>query len=262
MEEERVINLKAGGSAHNIREGHEVLKEDSVLMKWNTFGGESSAPSKSYMPMTSSDDTKQGNPAIAPKIAVEEKSENEDVMKKLSDDKNSESESESESVSESDSESDSESVDEAEVKHATDTDKKSDDTKKATQKIFKSDQELAEDGAETGNDKDSDSDSGEDDVVESSSDVNEKDVDTSGVKKDEVKNLNKKDGDDDQAGGSMRVKELTSLDLSDNVLFATLTNIFVSTKNENNIADIMENIAFDMREMRLMMAVEHKARRK
>jgi hypothetical protein len=65
-----------------------------------------------------------------------------------------------------------------------------------------------------------------------------------------------------QDGGALRVKELGSLDLSNDVLFATLTNILVSTKNENNIADILENIAFDMREIRLMMSVEHKARRK
>jgi hypothetical protein len=55
---------------------------------------------------------------------------------------------------------------------------------------------------------------------------------------------------------------ITAKTLSQDILFATLTKLFVSTSNENSLADILENIAFDLREMRLMMAVDQKSRQR
>jgi hypothetical protein len=74
MDEERVVNLKSGGTIPKIREGQDVFQSDSVVMKWNTFNGGDTAPSKAYMPMKSNDDTKIENPAVAPKIATDDDS--------------------------------------------------------------------------------------------------------------------------------------------------------------------------------------------
>ena len=202
--DERVINLKTGGSIPKIREGQEVFHSDSVLLKWNSIGGGDILPSKKYLPMQSTDSSKVDAPVIAPKIA--EKEDDNDTSKK-EDGSDSDSDSDSGASKKEDGTDNDGAADKKESILTKDDSDESDPEKKSTEKMFKSDEEIEKESLVGGGD------------------------------------------------------ELSTMDLSKDVLFATLTNLFISTKNNNNIADILEHIAFDMREMRFMMEVEHKARR-
>lgn len=115
-------------------------------------------------------------------------------------------------------------------------------------------------GSDSGSDSDSDSDSGSDSGIESPVAeklfLNDKEVEA-----EENENVVKTGGGPEETAAEEETTELTSKALANDILFATLTKLFISTKNGNNIVDVLEIMAHDIRSMKLMMESEHKAQR-